>query len=350
VQRALSDVLVNGDWSPLSGAAPEALAAGVYVSRYSLGPLTLWTVVNRGAQDYNGPVIDAAPSGASLYDVTAGQALRGGSTTVPGNGVAGILGVLGAEPDWLPGLLAAAAADGVDQGATFPARAAARRAPGRSRDRIAPAGAVVIDAGERTLEVRYRRRETGTYQGAPYIEEWKPLPPRLHDDRSQRIRVRLGRTAVASAEVTRGEFLAFTAATGYEPRCSNRYLGTGDHRGDDSGPVTCVNLDDARAYAAWAGARLPTEFEWQVAAADARFRRSDPWVWNWTESEHSDGITRFVVLKGGSDHESRGSDWYVDGGRREPEFSLKFLLPGLGLDRSPSVGFRLAWDLEGDHD
>ena len=24
-------------------------------------------------------------------------------------------------------------------------------------------------------------RETGTYGEAPYVEEWKPLPPRLHD-------------------------------------------------------------------------------------------------------------------------------------------------------------------------
>ena len=27
----------------------------------------------------------------------------------------------------------------------------------------------------------FRRRETGTYGEAPYVEEWKPLPPRLHD-------------------------------------------------------------------------------------------------------------------------------------------------------------------------
>ena len=27
----------------------------------------------------------------------------------------------------------------------------------------------------------FRRRETGIYGEAPYVEEWKPLPPRLHD-------------------------------------------------------------------------------------------------------------------------------------------------------------------------
>ena len=50
------------------------------------------------------------------------------------------------------------------------------------------------------------------------------------------------------------------------------------------------------------------------------------------------------MLKGGSEHVSSGSDWYTDGGPREPSFSLKLLLAGLGVERSSSIGFRLAWD------
>ena len=40
-----------------------------------------------------------------------------------------------------------------------------------------------VDREERIV-VRYRARETGMYQGAPYVDEWKPLPPRLHDART----------------------------------------------------------------------------------------------------------------------------------------------------------------------
>ena len=89
----------------------------------------------------------------------------------------------------------------------------------------------------------------------------------------------------------------------------------------------------------------PTEDEWQLAAEAGLLDLSGPRVWNWTESEHSDGRTRFAILKGGSDWEAEGSDWYVDGGPQEPAYSLKLLLLGGGMARSPRIGFRLAVDL-----
>jgi formylglycine-generating enzyme required for sulfatase activity len=155
----------------------------------------------------------------------------------------------------------------------------------------------------------FRRRETGTYGEAPYVEEWKPLPPRLHD----------------FVEVER-------------PAGDRRYALAVSRE-----PLVNVTLDEARAYAAERGARLPTEDEWQAAAAV--IERGEPRVWEWTESEHRDGRTRFAILKGGSDHVVAGSDWYVDGGDVRPERSLKLLLVGGALQRSPSIGFRLAVDL-----
>ena len=163
----------------------------------------------------------------------------------------------------------------------------------------------------------FRRRETGTYGEAPYVEEWKPLPPRLHDFVEVERPGPDGRFAIAVHEVA-----------------------------DDAGaPLTGLDLAAARAYAAAAGARLPTEDEWQLAAEAGLLERLEPLVWNWTESEHSDGRTRFAILKGGAAWRAEGSDWYVDGGPQEAAYSLKLLLLGAGMAGSPSIGFRLAVDL-----
>jgi hypothetical protein len=218
--------------------------------------------------------------------------------------------------------------------ATFPAREAVRVRPPRSTG-TAPGDALRLEPGERRLVLHHRRRETGVYGEAPYVEEWKPLPPRLHDARQLAVTVAVDAVAVAAREVTAAEYAAFCAASG-RPRPMSA---------PDDAPAVDVSLADARAYAAWCGARLPTEFEWQLAAGAPGFVRLEPAVWNWTESEHRDGVTRFVQLTGGSRHVSTGSDWYFDGGLREPGFIAKYLLQGFGLDASPSIGFRLAWDL-----
>ena len=164
----------------------------------------------------------------------------------------------------------------------------------------------------------FRRRETGTYGEAPYVEEWKPLPPRLHDF------VEVERDTVAA------------------PRFAIARLEVADAGGV---PLTGLTLAEARVYAAALGARLPTEDEWQLAAEAGLIERRRPLVWNWTESEHSDGITRFAIVKGGTDWKAEGSDWYVDGGEQAPEYSLKLLLLGGDMQRSSRIGFRLAVDL-----
>jgi hypothetical protein len=224
---------------------------------------------------------------------------------------------------------------------SFPARAAVRRPGTRAGADAAPHGWAAVDGGRYELVVHHRVRETGLYGEAPYVDEWKPLPPRLHHRGTRRRTVYTGRFAVQQLEVSNAEYGTFLSASGYRPARPERFTTLGD----PDAPVTNVELADARAYAAWRGWRLPTEDEWQLAGESGLLRRRAPLVWNLTESEHTDGRTRFVILKGGSAFHNEGSDWYFDGGPQPPDVSAKFLIAGAGIGRSLSIGFRCAVDL-----
>lgn len=294
VQRAHADLLTTGKWTPLAahggGVPPEVVA-----SRWTDGTTTLWAVANRGAQAFSGPL------GADL------------EVTVPARGIAAL--VDGEQVVAAPG----------DESGAFPGRRALRIAAPVVVAPDVPPGFAHAPPPPPTTTAVFRRRETGTYGEAPYVEEWKPLPPRLHDfvDVTHDT-VAAPRFAIGRREVTNAEYGA---------------------DGPPDEPVTGVDLAGARAYAVSVGARLPTEDEWQLAAEAGLLDRLEPLVWNWTESEHADGRTRFAILKGGSAWRAEGSDWYVDGGPQEPRYSLKLLLLGGGLARSLRIGFRLAVDL-----
>ena len=75
------------------------------------------------------------------------------------------------------------------------------------------------------------------------------------------------------AEVTNRQYEEFLAATGYPPPS---FWGGITHPAWTDLPVAGVNWFDARAYAVWAGKRLPTDLEWERAArgTDAR-----PYPW-----------------------------------------------------------------------
>lgn len=111
---------------------------------------------------------------------------------------------------------------------------------------------------------------------------------------------------IQATEVTNDQFAAFVADTGYvteaeKARGSAQFVnhdvtadplswwrldpgatwrtpagaasnldGRGDH------PVAHVTLNDARAYAAWAGGRIPTEVEWEYAASSGLLEPADP--------------------------------------------------------------------------
>ncbi len=346
-QRALAHLFVEGEWTPLVDLGDDVCRAGVFGSEFRSADEWVLTLVNRGAVDATVSVV--AEGDGPAYDLWLGaQAQRTDGTVevvVPARGVGGLWSAPdGVDVSWLE-VEPPASASGA-----FQHRPPQRIAPPPVAASSSRQATVVVPAGEHVLTARYRCRETGMYEGAPFVDEWKPLPPRLHDLRTlERALVVAGPLGVATREVSETEFATFVAATRHHPAVPGGRVPAWVWRVPATScpdrPVTELDLDDARAFAAWSGGRLPTEDEWQLAAALPGFVRLRPAVWNLTESEHSDGRTRFVMLKGGSDHHSGGSSWYFDGGLKSPEFSAKYLVQGLGLGRSTSIGFRVAWPL-----
>ncbi len=135
------------------------------------------------------------------------------------------------------------------------------------------------------------------------------------DNERPRHRVFVGRYEIASRLVTNAEYAGFIEAGGYRDpalwlsdgwawaQSSGRAHPLYWQRGGDGGwrafglaglrplaahePVLHLSYYEADAYARWAGARLPTEAEWEHAAATCpELRQLTSHAWQWTSSAY----------------------------------------------------------------
>jgi gamma-glutamyl hercynylcysteine S-oxide synthase len=189
--------------------------------------------------------------------------------------------------------------------------------------------------------------------------------------------------------VTNAEFANFMSASAYHPKDDHNFLRDWNNghypQGWENKPVTWVSIEDARAYATWAGKRLPHEWEWQYAAQSAD-SRTYPWGNDWNEKavarpdhgrtmsplanvaafpagaspfgvldltgtvsqwtdEFRDDHTRAAIVRGGAAYRPFGSIWYFPQSYRLDEHQ-KYLLMSPGRDRSGTIGFRCVVDAQ----
>jgi len=399
IQRRYSVLFSGENWLPLV----ETEMPDVYASLWQGDGIRLWTLVNRSEKLIQGPLLKVPHlAGARYFDLIAGCEVN----AVIGGGIATLSGVIqprgigaflsGTDtalgPDFPQFLTGQQKLDNrADFNAEFPALQTHLKpvvATRRYGKKEIPPGMVEIPPEAFNMKVEFRTRECGFYNSQDDHFKGSGFHP-LHQPKIFEREVKLAPYAIDITTVTNVQYADFLKSTGYRPEHPENFLKHWKDNRPPSGledhPVVCVDLDDARAYAKWAGKRLPTEEEWQYAAQGPQAFRY-PWgsemkeglcgagqtggttpvtafpdgrspfgcfdmcgnVWQWTESERADGRTRFCIIRGGSYYKAKGSDWYTDGGPVPCSFAVKFLLMWPGLDRCTTIGFRCVIDLAGD--
>ena len=390
LERAVAPFLISRDWEPFA----PMLQYGVFASRWPAGGNAVWTLVNRNEYGVSGAQMKAEP-GWRYFDLYHGTELtpeRQGDAlvlnfNVEAAGFGALFATKGKPGDAIVRLMtdmkamtAMPLASYSHEWAALPQQMTpiANTAPVSSP----PAGMVEIPKGDFRFRVNGIEIEGGNDVGIDVQYPWEDSPRLFHEHF-----MHLERFWMDKYPVTNAEFKQFLDATHYHPQDDLNFLRDwskgGYPKGWDNKPVTWVSREDAAAYAAWAGKRLPHEWEWQYAA-QGNDGRNYPWgnewdpaaapatdtgramhgpedvsahpkgaspfgvedltgnVWQWTD-EFTDEHTRSAVLRGGSYYLPQGSWWYFPQAHKLTQHG-KLLLMAPSMDRSGAVGFRCVKD------
>ena len=395
IERAAAPFLISNDWEPLA----PMLNYGIFSSRWPLGQQTVWTIVNRNEYEVGGPQMAIAPKpGMRYFDLYHGVELQP-EKTAAGNTVLSFpieahgYGALLAAPSTpdsamqklmaaMKQLTATPLASYSHEWKVLPQQIvpiAATRPPSGS-----PAGMVKIPESDFEFRVEGIEIEGFDDIGVDVQYPWEDSPRRFHDHP-----MHIKSFWIDKYPVTNAQFKKFLDATHYHPKDDLNFLrdwSKGSYSsGRENEPVTWVSLEDARAYAAWAGKRLPHEWEWQYAAqgtdgraypwgnewnadyvpapdkgrtmrgpdaVDAHLQGASPFgvmdmvgnVWQWTE-EFQDEHTVGGILRGGSYYQPQGSIWYFPQAYKLNQHG-KLLMMAPSMDRSGTLGFRCVQDAQ----
>lgn len=391
--RQFASLLISPDWEPYAVTVQQ----GVFASAFPGEDLTLWTVINRNEYDMPGDqLVVNHYAGTRYFDVWNGTELKPRiedheaivAIDLEARGFGAILAARpSAEITALPSFLErmSGMSETPLQDLSNSWRAMPQNIVATADTKPAatpPEGMVTIPAGEFDFRVTGIEIEGFLWQGVDVQYPWENSPRRSHQRHMQMRTFHIDRYPVTNAA-----FLAFIQATGYHPDDDHNFLRhwqSGSPRpGWENKPVTWVSLEDARAFAAWAGKRLPREWEWQYAAQGSDGRRypwGDDWqddavpdlnttralcppddvdahptgassfgvmdlvanVWQWTD-EYTDEHTRAAVLRGGCRYQPQTSHWYFPQAYRLDQHG-KYLLMAPCRDRAGMLGFRCVKD------
>ncbi len=334
IERFFSDALVDPNWEPFYPTLQYGVFSSLFEGKYG----KLWTVINRNEYSVAGTQFEA--QGDDFYDVWHGVKISKPEFEMEAHGFGAVLQLrTGQMDDNLRNLLAQ-----MHELSTKPLASYShewKMLPQKLVE-IAPAhgsheGMRAVAGGTFNFVVRGVEIEGDNDIGVDVQYPWEDSPRRYHQHLMP-----IHSFFIDKAPVSNAQFKAFIDATHYHPEDDHNFLKTWSSgafpQGAGDQPVTWVSIEDARAYAHWAGKRLPHEWEWQYAGD------MSGGVWQWTD-EYVDEHTRAAIVRGASPYRPSGSQWYFPKNTKLDEHG-KYLLMAPSKDRAGTLGFRCVVDGE----